>query len=832
MRTSIFRQPISASAGLSGSLQQVSPGLSYLVAAGAISITTMSNGQIVLSGSGGTSSTGSSGPITPLTKVLYVDISSSAGSPNGSISAPYTSPQNALNATPSGSLMLLVTPGDYSASPLTISKTRNLMIRGLGDAKNQNVVFGSVKIPITGSTTTTLQNIRCTDIYDSSTLSSSIQLIDVACNNFTGSIINGGIGGTTLHAMSLSPLIGTPQPSYTPALIEGGMVFNNLINLTKCFFNNVIVQGILNPGWEGDQLSVFANTQFNQKPNFSGAEFRDCVFLGGFEAHGNNCAEVFRDCAFAGGADNSLTVDSDHRVEMHDCVWWANFTNSNISGFQTLKMYNCNFGQQYSGFTVSPANQGTLYMDEATEKSMFSQYSDNPVFGGVVTFTTGWSSLDDFQRVAQLPDANTAVNFVNAQRYVLQQISAARTLTIQLSGSTPGQLLTIDSYNIKPFSYTIKFGPNTITTISSSGTPPTNFSPQFKRVILQTTMDGSSIKLFGQADPDAQYLTLGNTGSLSNERQFVPGTGLSGSDGGANASYILAVDNTVVATLSGSVFSGPVSASAGLSGTLQRVNPNLTYLAGGGGITITTQSSGQVLISGTFTQFITQSIFLTQVSGNGAGDQNATYLTLTNTASLSAERVLALGTGLSGTDGGANGSFTIKVNPFDLTGSLQSVSAGLPYLVPSGSLTIVTQSNGQVLLSTPQFAQNFFYTGALPSTPFHNGTATLLSALALSASNLASGTYRLGWSYTWRANTTTLAQSFKGELFIGTTSSWQHFELPTNTAPSQIHSAGGFMYLTITGSTQNFDLRVALAAAATNITASMYARNIELWRVL
>ena len=52
-------------------------------------------------------------------------------------------------------------------------------------------------------------------------------------------------------------------------------------------------------------------------------------------------------------------------------------------------------------------------------------------------------------------------------------------------------------------------------------------------------------------------------------------------------------------TVSGS-FTGPVVAAGGLTGSLQRLTTGETYLAGVGGISITTASNGQVLISGSF----------------------------------------------------------------------------------------------------------------------------------------------------------------------------------------------------------------------------------------
>ena len=47
----------------------------------------------------------------------------------------------------------------------------------------------------------------------------------------------------------------------------------------------------------------------------------------------------------------------------------------------------------------------------------------------------------------------------------------------------------------------------------------------------------------GSGDSGAQYLVLSNTGSLSNERALVVGTGLSSSDGGANGNFTISNSN-------------------------------------------------------------------------------------------------------------------------------------------------------------------------------------------------------------------------------------------------------------------------------------------------
>lgn len=103
----------------------------------------------------------------------------------------------------------------------------------------------------------------------------------------------------------------------------------------------------------------------------------------------------------------------------------------------------------------------------------------------------------------------------------------------------------------------------------------------------------------GSGDPNATYLVLTTTGSLNNERAFVAGTGLNSIDGGANGNYTVSINDSVVATISGSTFTGAVKFNAGLSGSLTSLTDGSSYLVQSGNITITSSSNGSVTISTT-----------------------------------------------------------------------------------------------------------------------------------------------------------------------------------------------------------------------------------------
>jgi hypothetical protein len=171
----------------------------------------------------------------------------------------------------------------------------------------------------------------------------------------------------------------------------------------------------------------------------------------------------------------------------------------------------------------------------------------------------------------------------------------------------------------------------------------------------------NSFQLTQIADVSASYITVGNTGSLPNERKLTAGSGLTLADGGAGANITFGIDNSVVATISGSTF-------AKLSGSLQQTAAGLSYLVGAGPITVTSQSNGQIIISGS-------SVVPTGGAGilvNGAG-------------------VVAIDPAVVAT---LSGSTFVQ-----LSGSLQKTAAGLSYLVGAGTVSVLSQTNGQVIIS-------------------------------------------------------------------------------------------------------------------------------------
>tara|TARA_B100000700_G_scaffold331642_1_gene466458 strand:- start:34021 stop:35274 length:1254 start_codon:yes stop_codon:yes gene_type:complete len=100
----------------------------------------------------------------------------------------------------------------------------------------------------------------------------------------------------------------------------------------------------------------------------------------------------------------------------------------------------------------------------------------------------------------------------------------------------------------------------------------------------------------GDGDPNATYLVKTATGSLSAERALVAGTGLSSADSGANGNLTLSVNNSVIATLTGSVFSGPVKSSQ-ITGSITKLSDGTSYIRSAGAASVSSGTGGSITIS-------------------------------------------------------------------------------------------------------------------------------------------------------------------------------------------------------------------------------------------
>lgn len=242
------------------------------------------------------------------------------------------------------------------------------------------------------------------------------------------------------------------------------------------------------------------------------------------------------------------------------------------------------------------------------------------------------------------------------------------------------------------------------------------------------------------------------------------------------------VNGSISGTLTGSVF-GSINGTEGLTGSLQRLISGQSYLAPGPHITITTASSGQVIIAGEGVADVSSSYIVVGLTGslpneralaagpgiafNDAGpgglftissvvresaDVSASYVTIGITGSLPNERALSASFGLLLTDNGAGSTVSMRVNDNEvatlsgstfrgslyasggLTGSLFLAAPGIPALIAGGGLQMLSQSNGSVLITNVSGTKA---TGSLavPNNVKHVIVSGALAAVTMSLSD-------------------------------------------------------------------------------------------------
>ena len=251
---------------------------------------------------------------------------------------------------------------------------------------------------------------------------------------------------------------------------------------------------------------------------------------------------------------------------------------------------------------------------------------------------------------------------------------------------------------------------------STSDVPVFHVDPQGRITSVATT----TIQI-----PESQVTNLISdlSGKVTTTTTITTGTGLTGG-GDLSTNRTLSINDSVVATVSGSTFTGVVRFGQGLSGSLTRLTSGTPYLIAGSNIVISTGSNGAITIA----------------SSAGAGGVG----TITG---------VTAGTGLMG--GGSSGNVTLAIN--------DSVVATVSGTTFTGNVKVSPLTLGSVLFasSSGQIAQNnsnFFwddtnkYLGigtTMPARPLHISsaggwrTSTAASASGFEFINANSTVWRL-----------------------------------------------------------------------------------------
>jgi len=351
-------------------------------------------------------------------------------------------------------------------------------------------------------------------------------------------------------------------------------------------------------------------------------------------------------------------------------------------------------GSLTSGTGISSLSyNGSSGVSVAIDTNVVPTFANGGTFSGGVTFSGNvygkWNKI------------NPSTDFLVAGTNISLSTAASGQITINsnnsidvgsLSGATPagGDFLLLE-----------QGGTNSKVTVDS-------VVNLVNRTSLVEAEDGITITFNGSSNPaKIKVNTAGDTISNGPGGIHVAKVPQSLSDGlgikdflfdGSNAASIV-IDNSIVATVSGSIFSGDVEFNAGLSGSLQSLPDGTPYLIGGTGIQVTTGSKGQVIItnSGGGSSFRTVGI---DADGNGSTD---------NTLESSENLILKAGTNVTLAESGgvvtinSAGGGTVRSVGVDTDGdgsTDNNLEAGEGLVLKAGTNVTLAESGGVVTINS------------------------------------------------------------------------------------------------------------------------------------